>query len=282
MCLLREKAQVEVAALQLHAIGVYRELRKMLVTRQGDAPSVADLRELPCQAVGKLTTTIQPTFGSPQLADAAVWTPAFGERCMRTIKRLRRPDAADSHWDDANGPPSLPRDLEEPIASLPEAERTAARLALVRDRIRSQFFKDVFLRYMAADEFDPAETEGRPTILHWLEAIETTPHLFPFMQGQASGQKHFRLAQLMLKLIQLHEMYARAALASEHPTYREAFASLSTRERLKIMAKDRYPALVLSPELTLATMLCPFQGLVTWVQERVTTCDFVLPPDARR
>ncbi len=282
LCLLREKAQVEVAALQLHAIGVYRELRKLLVARQGEAPTVADLRELPCQAVGKLTAVIQPTFGSPRLADAAVWTPAFGERCLRTIKRLRRPEAADSHWDDANGPPSLPRDLEEPIAGLPEAERAAARLALVRDRIRSQFFKDVFLKYMAADEFDPAEGEGRPTVLHWLEAIETTPHLFPFMQGQTSGQKHFRLAQLMLKLIQLHEMYARTALASDHPSYREAFASLSTRERLKVMAKDRYPALVLSPELTLSSLLCPFLGLVTWVQEHVAASDFVLPPDARR
>ena len=80
MCLLREQAQIEIAALQLHAIGVYRELRRLLVVRQGDAPGIADLRELPCAAVGKLTATEQPGFGSPRLADAAVWTPAFGER----------------------------------------------------------------------------------------------------------------------------------------------------------------------------------------------------------
>lgn len=282
LCLLREQAQVEIAALQLHAIGVYRELRRLLIGRQGDAPTMADLRELPCSAVGKLTAVEQPGFGSPRLADAAVWTPAFGERCLRTIKRLRRNDGADSHWDDANGPPPLPRDLEEPIADLPEAERTAARTALVRDRIRSHFFRDVFLGYMAADEFDPAEGASYPTILHWLEAIETTPHLFPFMQGQTTGQKLFRLSQLMLKLIQMHEMYARAALAGEHPTYREAFASLGTRERLKVMAKDRYPPLVLSTELTLASLLCPFPGLVQWVQEHVAKSDFVLPPDSRR
>lgn len=282
LCLLREQAQVEIAALQLHAIGVYRELRRLLVARQGDAPTVADLRELPCSAVGKLTAAEQPGFGSPRLADAAVWTPAFGERCLRTIKRLRRNDGADSHWDDANGPPPLPRDLEEPIADLPEAERTAARAALVRDRIRSAFYRDVFLNYMAADEFDPAEGAAYPTILHWLEAIEATPHLFPFMQGQATGQKLFRLAQLMMKLIQMHEMYARAALAAEHPTYREAFATLKTRERLKVMAKDRYPPLVLSTELTLASLLCPFAGLVQWVQERVASSDFVVPPDPRR
>jgi len=97
-----------------------------------------------------------------------------------------------------------------------------------------------------------------------------------------SGQKLFRLAQLLQKLIQLHEMYARAALAGDHPTYREAFATLGTRERLKVMAKDRYPALVLSPELTIAAMLCPFAGLVAWVQEKVAAADFVLPPDPRR
>ena len=152
----------------------------------------------------------------------------------------------------------------------------------MRDRIRSQFFKDVFLGYMAADEFDPKDGEAHPTVLHWLEAIEQTPHLFPFMQGQATGQKQFRLAQLMQKLIQVHEMYARATLAAEHPSYRAAFAGLTTRERLKVMAKDRYPPLVLSPELTLAALLCPFSGLVAWVQDKVAAADFVLPPDARR
>lgn len=282
MCLLREQQQVEVAQLQLHAIGVYRELRRLLVARQGEPPTVADLRELPCAAVGRLTAEEQPGFGSPRLADAGVYTPAFGERCLRAIKRIRRPENADSFWDDANGPPPLPRDLEEPIASLPEAERNAARTALVRDRVRSGFFRDVFLRYMDAEEFDPAWGEAHPTVLHWLEAIEATPHLFPFMQGQTAEQKAFRLAQLMQKLVQMHEMYARVELASQHPTYREPFQSLKTRERLKILAKDRYPPLVMSPELTLAALLCRFQGLVTWVQEKVASGDFVVPPDAKR
>lgn len=282
MCLLRETQQVEVAQLQLHAIGVYRELRGMLLERQGEAPSVADVRELPCAAVGRLTAEERPGFGSPRLADAAVYTPAFGERCLRAIKRIRRPETCDSCWDDANGAPPLPRDLEEPIASLPETERIAARTALVRDRIRSGFFRDVFLRYMGADEFDPAWGEAHPTVLHWLEAIEATPHLFPFMQGQTPGQKAFRLAQLMQKLVQMHEMYARVELASQHPTYRDGFAGLKTRERLKILAKDRYPPLVMSPELTLAALLCSFQGLVTWTQEKVASGDFVVPPDAKR
>jgi len=282
MCLLREQAQLEIATLQLHAIGVYRELRRLLQLRQGEAPTVADLRELPCTAVGRLTAAEVPGFGSPRLADAAVYTPSFGDRCLRTIKRLRGAEGADTQWDDANGPPPLPRELEEPISSLPEGERSGARAALVRDRIRSQFFRDVFLGYMAADEFDPSEGLSFPTVLHWLEAIATTPHLFSFMQGQTTGQKLFRLSQLMQKLVQMHEMYARATLAADHPTYRDAFVTLKTRERLKILAKDRYPPLVLSPELTLAALICPFASFVTWVQERVAGSDFVVPPDARR
>lgn len=281
MCLLREHQQVEVAALQLHAMGVYRDLRRLLSAVQGEAPVIGDLRELPCAAVGRLTARERPGFGSPRLADAAVYTPSFGERSLRAIKRIRRAEGADSVWEDANGPPALPRDLEEPLAAVPEAERTAARQALIRDRVRSLFFRDVFLVYMGVDEFDP-EAEAYPTILHWLEAIEATPHLFPFMQGQSTGQKTFRLGQLLQKLIQLHEMYARAALAGQHPTYREAFQGMSTRDRLKVLAKDRYPPLVLSPELTLATVLCPFANLATWVQERVAGNDFVLPPDPRR
>jgi hypothetical protein len=283
MCLLREQQQVEIAALQLHAMGVYRELRRLLMSVQGEAPTIGDLRELPCTAVGRLTASDRPGFGSPRLANAAVYTPAFGERCMRSIKRIRRAEGADSVWEDANGPPPLARDLEEPLAALPEQEREAARLALIRDRVRSLFFRDVFLVYMGVDDFDMAEnSEAHPTILHWLEAIEATPHLFPFMQGQTSSQKSFRLSQLMQKLIQMHEMYARAALAGQHPTYREAFQGMLTRDRLKVLAKDRYPPLVLSPELTLATLLCPFVGLAAWVQEHVAAKDFVLPPDPRR
>lgn len=282
MCLLREDAQVEVAALQLHAIGVYRELRRLLAVRQGEAPGIGDLRELPCTAVARLTAAEVHGFGSPRLADAAVWTPAFGERCLRTVKRLRRAEGADAQWDDASGPPPLPRELEEPIAALPEAERSAARAALVRDRIRSAFFRDVFLGYLAVDQFDPKDGEAHPTVLHWLEAIEATPHLFPFMQGQTGPQKLFRLSQLMLKIVQMHEIYARTAQAAEHPAYRSGFSVLKTRERLKVLAKDRYPPLAPTPELTLAALLCPFPQFVAWVQSRVADQDFVLPPDPRR
>jgi hypothetical protein len=281
LCLMRERHQVEVAALQLHAIGIYRELRRRLHERLGEQPAISDLRELAAASVGRLCAEPAP-FGSPRLPETTAYTPAFGERCLRVVHRLRRAEGGDSQWDDANGPPPLARELEEPLDQLPEGDRPAARAALVRDRIRSLFFKDVFLHYFAEDTFDPKEAEGVPTILHWLEAIEATAHLYPFMQGQTTGQKVFRLGQLLQKILQMHEMYARAEQAAAHPTYRESFAGLNTRQRLTILAKDRYPPLAPTPEMTLAALLVPFAAFAAWVQERVRLGDFVLPPDPRR
>ena len=49
-----------------------------------------------------------------------------------------------------------------------------------------------------------------------------------------------------------------------------------------MLAKDHYPVLPFSPELTLAALLCPFASFVTWVQKRVAEKDFVIPPDPKR
>ncbi|MBA3847954.1 MAG: hypothetical protein H0X45_15100, partial [Planctomycetes bacterium] len=174
------------------------------------------------------------------------------------------------------------REQEEPLSALPEAERMQARQLLVRDRIRSRFYRDVFLIYLSPDELDQREVDAHPTVLHFLESVEATGHLYHFMQGQPAQQKAFRLGQLLQKIVQLHEMYARVALATQHPSYRDTFVGLSTRERLASMAKDHYPPLTLSNELTLAALLCPFAEFVRWVQDKTTTSDFVLPPDPKR
>ena len=281
LCLWREEGNVEVAALQLHVIGVYRSVRGTVLSRQGEAPSLSDLRELPASMLGRLLNPIPPAFGSPALNESLVYTPAFADRSMRTIRRIRRAENADTHWQDANGEPSIPREIEEPLDNLPETERRVARQLLVRDRIRSSFYREAFLKYLSRDEFDISHND-HPTILHWLEAIEGTAHLYPFMQGQHAGQKAFRLAQLAQKILQLHEIYARVALASQHPTYRDEFKDKSTRERLATLSKDHYPPLGMTPELTLAALLCPFKIFVDWVQERVANHDFVLPPDPKR
>ncbi len=281
LCLWREEGNAEVAALQLHVIGIYRNVRVVIAARQGSPPSLADLRELPASMLVRLLNSNPPTFGSPSLNESLIYTPAFADRSMRTIRRMRRAENADNVWSDANGEPVIPRAVEEPLDALPEAERKAARHLLVCDRIRSSFYREVFLKYLSRDEFDISH-DDHPTILHWLEAIETTAQLYPFMQGQTSGQKAFRLTHLMQKVLQLHEIYARVALASQHPTYRESFRDKSTRVRLAELSKDHYPPLAMTPELTLAAMLCPFRTLVEWVQARVEEHDFVLPPDSKR
>lgn len=282
LCLLREQKNVEIATLQLHVIGIYRTVRMHVEPHQGEAPNLADLRELPAAVLGRILNPITPEFGTPNLGESLIFTPGFADRCLRSIKRMRRAEHASPTWEDATGQPALPREVELPLEKLPEEERREARKLLIADRIRSQFYKEVFLRFLSRDELDPKEVEAHPTILHWLEAIENTAHLYPFMQGQTAAQKSYRLGQLVGKLIQIHEMYARVALASQHPTYRESFAGKKTRERLALMAKDHYPVLAVTPELTLSAILCPFRAFVGWVQEHVQAQDFVLPPDPKR
>jgi hypothetical protein len=281
LCLWREEGNVEIAALQLHVMGIYRLIRTQVAQRQGEAPTLAELREMPTPMVERLMNRNTPTFGSPTLTESLVYTPSFADRSMRTIRRLRRAENADSNWSDANGEPTISREVEEPLDALPEAERKAARALLVRDRIRSHFYREVFLRYLSRDEFDISQDQ-HPSILHWLEAIENTPHLYPFMQGQTTSQKAFRLAHLAQKILQLHEIYARVALASQHPSYRDQLAGKSTRDALAFLSKDHYPPLALTPELTLSVLLCPFEKFVEWVQARVAEHDFVLPPDPKR
>jgi hypothetical protein len=282
LCLLRENAGIEIASLQMHAIGVYRSVRTALAKRQGEAPSLAELREMPTQRVAALGSTASTAFGQPDLQDALVYGPAFGDRALATFKRLRRSDDADSHWDDVEGLPTLGREAEEPLLSLPEAEQKAARLLLQRDKVRSRFYRTVFLHYLSRDELDPSEVESHPTVLSWLLGMEATGHLYPFLQGQTAGQKAFRIGQLAQKIIQLHEMYARVAKAEAHSGYRDRFAGKTTRERLGMLAADRHPPLALTRELTLAALLCPFAALVEFVQTKAESKDFIIPPDPRR
>jgi hypothetical protein len=220
-------------------------------------------------------------FGSPRLLESLVYTPAIAEAAQATGKRLRKGLAGDKHWQDAAGDPPLSREVEEPLEKLPEAERRAARQLLVRDRIRSAFYRQVFLEYLDRDTLDPRDIEAYPTVLAWLEAVEATPHLFPFMQGQTTAQKIFRLSQLEQKLIQLHEMYARLALASEHPVLKGQFAGKTVRDQLQVMARAHYPPIPVTAELALAVLLCPFAAFVEWAQTRIAEHGFVVPPDPK-
>ena len=281
LCLLRERGSIEIATLQLHVIGVYRSVRRRFEARLATAPLLGELRLLAVAMLTRLLNPIPAAFGSPRLLESLVYTPAIAERALATGKRLRKGLAGDHHWQDTAGDPPLSRESEEPLEKLPETERRAARTLLVRDRMRSAFYRKVFLEYLDRDTLDPRDIEAYPTLLAWLEAVEATPHLFTFMQGQTTAQKIFRLSQLEQKLIQLHEMYARLSLAIEHPVLKSQFAGKGVREQLQTMAKAHYPPIPLSNDLTLAVLLCPFAAFVEWAQEKVANQAFVVPPDPK-
>lgn len=280
-CLLREEQGVQVATLQIHIIGIYRRIRELMEQQKGLVPDLEDLRSLPAQRVGRLLDPLPVEFGSPRLADSLVISPKQAREKLSAIRAMSRAEGADTTWHDAGGDPPLPRADEEPLEALPKEARVEARARLIADRIRSQFYRSIFLKYFHRDELAPEEIDAHRTILHWLESIEETPHLYPFMQGQTLEQKRFRLGHLLRKIIQLNEMYQRVALASDHPTYRERFAGLGTRQRLAILAKDHYPALKVDTDFTMSTLLCPFEAFARWVQDKVESKDFVLPPEPR-
>jgi hypothetical protein len=281
LCLWRERAGQEVAQLQLYAIGMYRLVRRCLAERQGgDAPTLDELRELPAARLGQLLSPPAAGFAQPVLNQLR--TKGYADRSLKAVKRLVRQANAEERWDDAGGEPTLTREEEEPLLQLPESERKATRELLVRDRIRSRFYRQVFLQYLGSDEFDPREAEAHPHVLHWLQTIDETPHLYSFLQGQAAGQKAFRISQLTQKIVQLHEVYARIAHASDNPAHRAQLAGKSARERLAIINRLHYPPLPGTPDLTLAALLCPFPAFVAWIQGKVAANDLVVPPDARR
>jgi hypothetical protein len=282
LCLLRERGAVEIAALQMHVIGVYRSVQASLTKRLGAPAQLSDLRALSTEMLARLLNPLKPDFGSERLADALIYTPSVAERTLAAAKRLRRAAAGDDHWQEASGDPPLPREIEEPLEKLSKTERHTARTLAVQHAIRGTFYRAVFLAYLDPNELDPREIEAHSTVLAWLEAIEDTPHLFPFMQGQTASQKLFRLSQLLQKLVQIHEMYARLERARESAELRDTLAGKRIREQLQLMAKAHYPPLPLSNEMAVAVLLCPFAAFVEWVQALVGPHDFVIPPDPRR
>lgn len=261
---------------------VYLVIGDRLAERHGAPVSIGDLRTLPARHLARLLSNDPgPGFGCIGFTQAAIHTASQGERVLQRVRVLARGEGGDTTWHEAAGDPPLSRELEEPLQALPEEARWEARRRLVADRVRHHFFINVFLKYFDADTLDPREIEAHGTILAWLDSIEETPHLFPFMQGQTDQQKAWRLSQLWRKIVQMNELYQRVDQASRHPSYREAFAELDTRARLAVLAKERYPALKVDDAFAIATALCPFSGFAAWVQEKVGAKDFVLPPEPR-
>lgn len=281
-CLLREERGIEVAVLQLHIIGIYRRVRSLMLEHQTLVPDLDDLRTLPVARLGRVLAPIPIAFGVPGMDDGIVVTGSQAQRMVDTIRQITSGRGGDDDWCEHNNPVALPRNMEEPLLDLPVSQRQAARERLIGDRIRSKFFRDVFLRYFDRDTLGPEEIDAHRNILHWIESIFETPHLYPFMQGQTDGQKTWRLSRLLRKVIQINEIYQRIALASQHPTYAQRFEGLRAKEKLAILAKDHYPPCKVDDSFMITTALCPFANFAAWVQEQVGDKNFVLPPERRR
>jgi hypothetical protein len=280
LCLLREDGNLELAALQLHAIGIYRQVRERLLTRQTGEPPLAELREITTAGLGVLLAPPTPVFG--RIGVPQVYTRSFVEQTLKEARRLMRGDREGVTWTDEDQAAAVTREDEEQVRNLPASEREAALQFLVRDRIRSRFYRSVFLEYLEVDEFDPIELGNHRSVLGWLQVLAETPHLFPFLQGQPDTQKAFRIARLTQKLVQLFEIYARVARAEGDPHHHSALAKLTTtREKLSYLMKSREPPIPTGPDLTLSTLLCPFPIFVAFVQTRVQAGDFILPPDPK-
>ena len=281
LSLYRDERGIEIAALQQHAIGIYRRVRALLSARQGgEAPTLSELRSLPTSFLGRLLEPARCWFGLPGPGEPI--TPQHAVRVHERVRVLCDQGGLDPHWEDAEGAPALTAADEQRLSEVSGTERHRARSLLERDRIRSRFFRQVFVHWFARDQFDPEQAVLHPTVLAWLQDMSATPHMYLFLQGQRSGQKAFRIARLTTKLVQMHELYARVARASEDPRYRERFRGLATRERVSILAKDHYPLLPVDDRLVANAMLAPLGEVALWLQERLAADDLVLPPDPKR
>ncbi len=269
LCLMREDGLTEGARLQEMAIGAYRQLRMDIARHQGGILlDLAALRALPVPTVAAFR--VPRAFGDPAFPRTSL--PGFQQQFLGAINALLHPQKADSNWHDEDG--GLRITLTDAATADPEAA--------ARDRIRSSFYRGVFMDWMSPDSLEPKEVDSHAHVLAWLQDLNATPHLYPFLQGQTPGQKAFRIAQLTGKLIRLYELYARVAQASASPLHQAELSPLDTRGRLTVLARLRYPPIRATAELTLATAACPFPVLVAFIQDRLRRGDLVLPPEPRR
>lgn len=284
LCKLREDMGVEIAALQIHTIGIYRSINKAIYRFSKYQSNIEELREIKCRHLDIFLEPDSFEFANPVHMESIVQIPGLLHHIHEESKRIRS-FSKQGIWEDEELGNFLPREKEIAIYDLPEEERETARKELVSDYVRSRFYRAIFLEYFDIDTFDPRDAEHYTTIFDWLLAIEETPHLFPFMQGQTEDQKHFRLAHLLSKIVQISELYQRIEKAKndEHDeqTAEAVRASQSSRLAIKALAENRYPALKVSKDFIGSTLLCPFKSFVHWVQDKVKHEDFTLPPDPK-
>jgi hypothetical protein len=281
ICLVRDHHDIGVASLQMHAIGVYRYLQQLIRKQRGWHAQLDDLRAIRITDLNQLGSTPLPEFATAGFVAAMLCPDPMIKRTVSLIRELRdTPQAA--NWQDDTRPEQVPRDLTDALTDLSESERERKIKAALADRVRHEFYQQVFIHYFATDEFDPEQSRCHPTLLDWLLAIRETPQLFCFMQGQSPEQKNFRLAQLSSKILQVSELYQRVATAADSGHFDGEFAGANTRQRLHVLASAKEPPLTVDEAFITATFQYPLDHFAQWLQYRVATQDFVLPPEHRR
>ncbi len=280
LCLIRDQP-TEVAALQMIAIGVYRLVRQAVERHQGVPPTLAEIRQIPMDRLAALISARPPAFGHHEFPHW--YTEEFRLATLTEIRWLRQaPDVEmDARWADATTGIAITRDDEAKVLHLPEEERRAALGALAQGRIRSKFYRQVFVDYLGPEEMSLKDAASHRHILAWLQDLARTPHLYSFLQGQTDGQKAYRISHLTTKIIQLFTMYAWVAHARANPAVGSQLKNLDTRGCLLAIKQIGYPPLPADADTAFAALLCPFATFVQFIQDRTAIQDFVLPPDSR-
>ncbi|MBA3936515.1 MAG: hypothetical protein H0X38_03555 [Planctomycetes bacterium] len=225
---IRAAQPVDAAELQILVIGFYRVTWKLL-SRLDPEIDLEQIRLLDAAAADRLCGGF--TFG--RNAPSFPVPPEMAARFSGRLRSLMRPEGADEGWEDLSGEVARCKQI-----AAPDPRRGPS-----SNGMRNGFFNSVFREYLGPDNVDDRLRHEHRLVLDFLEDAERNPQLLPFLQGQAPSQVRFRIAQLTMALIAMHQLDAQAAAPS------------ARRMRLR--------------EAAIACLYAPFPGLVGWVHARL-------------
>lgn len=277
LCDLRRNHGVEMATLQVHSLGVYRQLRSRSIEQLAFAPGLQDLRGAAPATLSKLMQPLR--YGCHDMTELVPLFEIQNRRANRLLRLVRRQSPPKADWIEPGEHVVLDRRTEERVSQLPPEQRTEEHNRLARRMLANRFYQSVFFKYLHPDQLDPNEIASHDTVADWLEAIGETPHLFSFMQGFSSDGKQFRRLMLANKMVQLCEITVRIDRC-RHQNPAE-WKGIGFRPGMRMAAEKKIPALELTPQLTAAALMVPFAEFVRWVHERIGYEDLALPADPR-
>jgi hypothetical protein len=229
MARLREAHAVDMAELQILVIGFYR-ITWQLLSRLDHTIDLDQIRALDAGQAARLCDGFR--FG--QQPDPFPVPAAMAERFRGRLRAMMRPADADQDWRELSG--QVPRC--RPIAVHDHLSGPVA------NAIRNAFFHEVFREYLGPDNVDDRLRHEHRLVLDFLEDAERHPQLLPFLQGQEPSQVRFRLSQLTLALIAMHQIEAQSGSGR-----RQARAPLR--------------------EAAIGCLYAPFPDLVRWVHDHL-------------